>query len=143
MFSWKSQNSKGGIAMGASYSVDLTVSLTDEQRAAEIVRKFIQDSNAEFNVDAFNAIGIGTDTFDNLMRIVLAGWESTPVKIKQVGGCKKYSNDFDATYGWESVVIKVFEALVPVLRDGSTLDLSADNEYVRYIVTDGKLVQRE
>lgn len=68
--------------MGASYSVDLTVSLTDEQRAAEIVRKFIQDSNAEFHLDDFNAIGIGTGTFDDLMRIVLAGWESTPVKIE-------------------------------------------------------------
>lgn len=143
MFSWKSQNSKGGIAMSASYSVDLTVSLTDEQRAAEIVRKFIQDSNAEFNVDAFNAIGIGTDTFDNLMRIVLAGWESTPVKIEQIDDYRKYSNDFDASYGWESVMIAVFKALVPVLRDGSTLDLSADNAYVGYAVTGGKLVQKE
>ena len=94
--------------MGASYSVDLTVSLTDEQRAAEIVRKFIQDSNAEFHLDDFNAIGIGTDTFDDLMRIVLASWESTPVKIEQIGDYKKYSNDFDASYGWESVVIAVF-----------------------------------
>lgn len=129
--------------MSASYSVDLTVSLTDEQRAAEIVRKFIQDSNAEFNVDAFNAIGIGTDTFDNLMRIVLAGWESTPVKIEQIDDYRKYSNDFDASYGWESVMIAVFKALVPVLRDGSTLDLSADNAYVGYAVTGGKLVQKE
>lgn len=129
--------------MGASYSVDLTVSLTDEQRAAEIVRKFIQDSNAEFHLDDFNAIGIGTGTFDDLMRIVLASWESTPVKIEQIDDYRKYSNDFDASYGWESVMIEVFEALVPVLRDGSTLDLSADNAYVGYAVTDGKLVQKE
>lgn len=40
-------------------------------------------------------------------------------------------------------MIEVFEALVPVLRDGSTLDLSADNAYVGYAVTDGKLVQKE
>lgn len=129
--------------MGASYSVDLTVSLTDEEKAAEIVRKFIQDSNAEFHLDDFNAIGISTDTFDNLMRIVLASWESTPVKIEQIDDYRKYSNDFDASYGWESVMIEVFEALVPVLRDGSTLDLSADNAYVGYAVTDGKLVQKE
>lgn len=129
--------------MGASYSVDLTVSLTDEEKAAEIVRKFIQDSNAEFHLDDFNAIGIGTDTFDDLMRIVLASWESTPVKIEQIDDYRKYSNDFDASYGWESVMIEVFEALVPVLRDGSTLDLSADNAYVGYAVTDGKLVQKE
>lgn len=128
--------------MGASYSVDLTVSLTDEQRAAEIVRKFIQDSNAEFHLDDFNAIGIGTGTFDDLIRIVLASWESTPVKIEQIDDYRKYSNDFDASYGWESVMIAVFKALVPVLRDGSTLDLSADNECVRYIVTDGEVVQR-
>lgn len=129
--------------MGASYSVDLTVSLTDEEKAAEIVRKFIQDSNAEFHLDDFNAIGIGTDTFDDLMRIVLASWESTPVKIEQIDDYRKYSNDFDASYGWESVMIEVFEALVPVLRDGSTLDLSADNAYVGYAVTGGKLVQKE
>lgn len=129
--------------MGASYSVDLTVSLTDEERAAEIVRKFIQDSNAEFHLDDFNAIGIGTDTFDDLMHIVLASWESTPVKIEQIDDYRKYSNDFDASYGWESVMIEVFEALVPVLRDGSTLDLSADNTYVGYAVTGGKLVQKE
>lgn len=129
--------------MGASYSVDLTVSLTDEEKAAEIVRKFIQDSNAEFHLDDFNAIGIGTDTFDDLMRIVLASWESTPVKIEQIDDYRKYSNDFDASYGWESVMIEVFEALVLVLRDGSTLDLSADNAYVGYAVTDGKLVQKE
>ena len=129
--------------MGASYSVDLTVSLTDEEQAAEIVRKFIQDSNAEFHLDDFNAIGISTDTFDNLMRIVLASWESTPVKIEQIDDYKKYGNDFDASYGWESVMINVFEALVPVLRDGSTLDLSAGNEYVGYAVTGGKLVQKE
>ena len=129
--------------MGASYSVDLTVSLTDEQRAAEIVRKFIQDSNAEFHLDDFNAIGIGTGTFDDLMRIVLASWESTPVKIEQIDDYRKYSNDFDASYGWESVMIEVFEALVPVLRDGSTLDFSADTAYVGYAVTEGKLVQKE
>ena len=128
--------------MGASYNVDLTESLTNEERAIEIARKFIQASNAEFNVGNFAAIGIGTDTFDDLMRIILAGWESTPVKIEQINGYKKYSNDFDASYGWESVIIDVFEALVPVLRDGSTLEMSADSEYVRYIVTDGEVVQR-
>lgn len=77
------------------------------------------------------------------MRIVLASWESTPVKIEQIDDYRKYSNDFDASYGWESVMIAVFKALVPVLRDGSTLDLSADNAYVGYAVTGGKLVQKE
>lgn len=65
------------------------------------------------------------------------------MKIEQIDDYRKYSNDFDASYGWESVMIEVFEALVPVLRDGSTLDLSADNAYVGYAVTDGKLVQKE
>lgn len=76
------------------------------------------------------------------MRIVLASWESTPVKVEQIANYKKYSNDFDASYGWESIMIEVFKALVPVLRDGSTLDLSADNAYAGYAITSGKLVQK-
>lgn len=47
-----------------------------------------------------------------------------------------------ASYGWESIMIEVFEALVPVLRDGSTLDLSADNAYAGYAITSRKLVQK-
>lgn len=129
--------------MGASYSVDLVVSLKDEKKAVEILQRFVQTSDAEFNIDKFAAIGIGTKTFDDLLRIILAGWKFTPVKIEQVGAYKKYSNDFDATYGWESIMIEAFEALVPVLRECSVLDLSADDAYVGFVVTDGKLVQKE
>lgn len=129
--------------MGASYSVDLVVSLKDERKAVEILQRFMLTSDAEFNIDKFAVIGIGTKTFDDLLRIILAGWKSTPVKIEQVGAYKKYSNDFDATYGWESVIIKAFEALVPVLRECSVLDISADDVYTGFVVTDGKLVQKE
>lgn len=129
--------------MGASYSVDLVVSLKDEKKAAEILQEFMRVSHAEFNIDQFAAIGVYNRTFDDLLRIILAGWESTPVKIEQIDDYRKYSNDFDASYGLESVVIEAFEALVPVLEDGSILDLSADDVYTGFVVTDGKLVQKE
>ena len=58
-------------------------------------------------------------------------------------GWTTYSNGFDATYGWESVMMEMFEELAQVLEDGSDLFINCDDGVDVLVIKDGKCIQEK
>lgn len=52
-----------------------------------------------------------------------------------------YYNGFDASYGWESVMMEMFEILAPFLEDKSEMYIYPDEDYDHLTVKNGKYVQ--
>ena len=126
--------------MGACYSIELKVKLLDEAGAVKALQEHIKnDTHSNYSLDQYAKQGIKTDTFDNLMRIIFAGWKHQELDIQEIDGTKYYSNDFDASYGWEMVMILAFEVLIPFIADGSTLEISVDNDYEKLVIKNGKI----
>lgn len=114
--------------MGACYSANMKIKLKDGRAANSILRKHIhKDTRTNYNLDAFAREGIVADSFDNLMRIFLAGWKKTPFEKTEKDGWTIYSNHFDASYGWNSVMLTMFELIKPYLEDGSQIIIGQDN----------------
>lgn len=51
--------------------------------------------------------------------------------------------DLTATYGWESVMMEMFEELAPVLEDGSDLFINCDDGADVLVIKDGKCIQEK
>jgi len=49
---------------------------------------------------------------------------------------------FDASYGWETVMIDAVEELLPFLEDKTELYIDIDEGYDRFVVEHGKLVSK-
>lgn len=114
--------------MGACYSVDMKIRLKDKGAANRVLRKHIyEDTGTDYNLKAFAREGITPDDFDNLMRIFLAGWKKTPFEKTEKDGWIIYSNDFDASYGWNTVMFTMFELIKPYLEDDSQIIIGQDN----------------
>ena len=129
--------------MGACYYVKLKVKVKDEQGAILALNEHIKnDKRTDYSLDKYAEQGITTETFDDLMRIFLAGWKGQEVEItKEKNGFTKYVNGFDASYGWESVMMEMFDTLAPYLKDGSEFLIYPDSDYDKLIVQNGVSVQ--
>lgn len=56
-----------------------------------------------------------------------------------VDGFKAFSNGFDASYGWETVMEQAFEVMAKYLEDGSELSLDMDEGRRDFKVVGGKV----
>lgn len=127
--------------MGACYSVIIKVKLIDENKAVDKLKAHItQDKNVNYSLDKYAKIGAVPDTFDNLMRILLAEHQQK-VSILQDEDFKIYENDFNASYGWERVMVEWFELMSEFLVDGSQLIIYPDNGYEVFEIQEGKCEQ--
>ena len=127
--------------MGACYSVTVKVNVLDEPGAIKTLNEHIaNDIGTDYSLDKYAANGITTETFDGLMRILLAGVQHE-VAIYQHGKFTLYDNDFDASYGWERIMMEWFELLAPFLADKSQLLIYPDEDYDKLVIKNGKCVQ--
>lgn len=129
--------------MGACYAVELNLQFADgkqsERAAAKALREYMVNSKADFHFEYFAKKGVGTDTFDDLMRILLAGYARMPVLVSYSDGRQVYSNEFDASYSYEPVIVDAFEVIAPYLADNSSLVLCPDNDYREWRTDKGKI----
>lgn len=124
--------------MSACYSVELKVKVLDEQGAIKALKNHIEnDKRTDYSLVEAAERGITTETFDDLIKIFLADCDD----IEEHKGFTYYSNDFNASYGWESVMMEMFETLTPFVEDGSKLLIYPDSDYDELIVKNGKCVQ--
>lgn len=127
--------------MGACYSVTMKVNVVDEKGAVNALNHHIaQDARAHYALEKYANIGVNTTTFDDLMRILLAEIQY-PVSITQNGEFTVYDNDFDASYGWEIVMMEWFKVMAPFLADGSELIIYPDDDCDELIIQNGKCIQ--
>lgn len=127
--------------MGACYSVTIKANVTDEKGAINALNHHIaSDARTCYNLEKYASIGCTTGSFDGLMKILLAEIQY-PVSIHQDGNFKVYDNAFNASYGWESVMIEWFGVLAPFLADGSKMLIYPDEDYDKLVIKNGKCVQ--
>lgn len=129
--------------MGACYSVELTIRTKDAAATVAALKGHIEANplKANFSLDRWRECGIGTETLDDLLAIMLAGWPGQSVRKEDAAqGFTSYRNDFNASYGWQMVMERMFEAMGPTLADGSEFFIEADNERVSYMVEDGEVI---
>lgn len=128
--------------MGACYSVVLKVKVIDEVGAIKALNEHIvNDTRTDYSLVKYAQQGIKTDTFDDLMRIFLAGWKGQEIFIHEKNGLTIYENDFDASYGWEGVMMEMFQTLTPFIKNGSEMLIYIDSDYDKLVVKNGKCVQ--
>ena len=116
----------------------------DERRTVAALQRFIRENpvNADFSLAKYAEEGVGTETLDDLMRIFLAGWKSQPFRKEDDGdGFVAYSNAFNASYGWRSVMTDMFFAVGETLCDGSELNVDADEGVDQIVVECGSVTQ--
>lgn len=103
--------------------------------------KIHNGKGANFSLDKWEELGITQDTFENLLRIFFGGWDDT-WDMNMVHGRKwsKYYSGFDGSYGWESIMLDIFDMISPFLADGSELFIYPDNDYDHLIIKNEKCV---
>lgn len=129
--------------MGACYFVKLKVKVLDEQSAIKVLNEYIKRSShrIRFNLEEYAKRNITTETFDDLMRIFLADHTYDKVEITQKRIYTYYQNDFNASYGWESVMMDMFDVIAPYVQDNSELLIYPDTDYDKLVVRNGKCIQ--
>ena len=110
--------------MGQTYSVSLRLKFKDEQGAKNALQDKISKGQ-EGRIDyGLGRAGIDLDSLDCLLRIFFAGWDlqwdDTPVQ-------GLLSSGFDASYGWESVMMDAFDAIAPYLEELSNITIYPDS----------------
>ena len=127
--------------MGACYSVNVKVCVVDEAGAIKALNKLIENSkNVNYSLDKYASIGVTPDTFDGLMRILLAEAQQD-ISISKKRKYTTYDSCFNASYGWEGVMMDWFETLAPYLADGSQMLIYPDEDYDKLVIRNGKCVQ--
>lgn len=111
--------------MGQCYSVILKVNFTDKQKAADALNDKISwaaEERTNYNLGHYQELGIGSDTIEDLLKIFFGGWSGN-LKTREDGSM---DSDFDASYGWEGVMMDAFERIAPYLEDGSMIKIYPD-----------------
>ena len=121
--------------MGMTY--DVTVKLKyakkDEEKIINSIREFVATySNAIFDVKE-NSF----ETIDNVMKVIITDRCFDSEHKKYVHW---FSSGFDASYGWEAVMITCFEHIAPLLRDRSKIWIYPDSGSDILEVKDGKAI---
>lgn len=127
--------------MGACYSVKVKVNVLDMPGAIKALNEHIvNDTSADYSLDEYAEQGITTETFDDLMKILLADLQQGIV-VYQEGKFTIYESDFNASYGWERIMMEWFEVLAPFLANGSQMLIYPDSDYDKLVIKNGKCVQ--
>jgi len=150
--------------MGSCYSVVLGVKFKSKAKAIKELQDFIASGvsklnrvTADFSLDNHKSEGVGTETWDDLARIFLAHWKGQEVQMgewrknpktkrnqlyrKDRNGFLIHQNGFNASYGWEMVMMEMFALIAPHLKDGSWMDIDCDDGVDELVVENGKYKQ--
>jgi len=117
------------------YSVELTLYFADEEGA---VKKFAEhisnDKSANYDLPRYAQAGATLESMDGIMKIYLAHLQrEVEIEVLKDGG-KYYCNDFNASYGWERVLLDMWKILKPYLKKGSCMSLCVDCDVTEYRV---------
>ena len=125
--------------MGQCYSVEIKARFTDEDGAKKALQAKLDRHEEEYvayNLPHFTEeLGMSTDNLHDLMGIFFGGWKG---KLEPSTTDEWEYADFDASYGWESVMMEAFEVIAPYLADGSVIKIYPDSGCDHGTVIKGK-----
>ena len=125
--------------MGQTYDVNLRVRFKDEKGAKKALFDKISRAKQErvlYDMQGLRMKGFDFDNIWDLMSVFFCGWGE---KILDASDKSWRYSCFDASYGWESVMMDAFEKIAPYLEDGSEIKIYPDSGCDRGIVENGKV----
>ena len=125
--------------MGQTYDVNLRVRFKDEKGARKALLAKIGRANEEkvlYDERGLRAMGFDLDNdIWDLMSVFFCGWGQ---RLKETANKDWLYSGFDASYGWERVMMEAFEEIAPYLEEGSEIKIYPDSDYDYLVVKDGK-----
>ena len=125
--------------MGQCYLVELKVKFRDDAGAKKALQAKLdrhEEDHVNYNLDHFTGeLGLSTDNLHDLMGIFFGGWKG---KLEPSTTDDWQYADFDASYGWESLMMDAFEEIAPFLADGSVIKIYPDSGCDHGTVRNGK-----
>lgn len=117
--------------MGMCYTVNLTLKYKESHE--ETVKVFMRNATDTY------VPGVPEDaTIVEMIRMIFFDIKGKRTTVDGIVTLEGHA-DFDASYGWDSVMSEWFESLAPMLQDGSELEDFPDNGYEKLYLKDGKL----
>ena len=133
--------------MGSVYSIYSQMKFKDKNKAIKILQAKIQQRKRKSIlimdwIHIRKSENLDINDIDDLIAVFIGIGKMFDV-ANDDDGWTTYSNGFDATYGWESVMMEMFEELAPVLEDGSDLFINCDDGVDVLVIKDGKCIQEK
>lgn len=125
--------------MGQTYDVNLRVRFKDEKGAKQALSDKISRAKQEhiiYDMQGLRRKGFDFDNIWDLMSVFFCGWGE---KLLDASDKSWRYSCFDASYGWESVMMDAFEKIAPHLEDGSEIKIYPDSGCDHGIVENGKV----
>jgi len=124
--------------MGQCYSVYLKVRFTDEEGAKKALQQKIArgaEERTDYSLDHYKGdLGLDLDNVHDLVRLFFGGWKA---RFDETADSDWVTADFDASYGWEYVMMDAFDIMAPYLEDGSSIEIYPDSGKDICVVCDG------
>lgn len=102
--------------MGQCYSVELQLNLKDIKKFIDCGKEYIKNSNAIFG----NNYPI--NTVDGIVKNLLAAHQGNFIDCSN----GLYKSNFNASYGWETILYSFWLAVAPTLTSGSYIIVYPD-----------------
>lgn len=133
--------------MGQYYDVKLKLKFRDKEkdelRTIKAMQKYIEKHDGKgvkFSLDEWKKEDNKLHSLEDMLRVFFDGWNCWDFEMTQGRKWLKVRNGFDASYGWESIMLDIFDVISPFLEDGSELWIYPDSDYDHLIVKEGKCV---
>lgn len=134
--------------MGQCYDVNLKVRFKDKDGAKKALQNKIaraEEEKVSYNLPSHGDRRFDTDDLWDLMALFFGGWDGR--FHKQDDWEKNHEmrkegvwiwSGFDASYGWEGVMMDAFDEIAPFLEEESEIKIYPDSGVDHGIVVNGK-----
>lgn len=129
--------------MSACYDVYLNAKIKEDElnNLVNILKKRILKENVAVNysLELARNNGLSFNNITDILSIVFSQRKVNEVKIHN--NVLKIQSGFNASYGWEMIMIDTFYDMSKYLEDNSSLYFDIENEYDYLIIKDGQVIQ--
>lgn len=134
--------------MGSVYSIRAKLKFKDKKKAIKILQDKInrgKEENVDYGLDTYRkSENLDINDINDLISVFLIAGRELESDVEDLDdGWVIYDNGFEASYGWESVMMEMFKELAPVLEDGSDLFIDCDDGVDVLVIKDGKCIQEK
>lgn len=139
--------------MGDCYSVELRVKLRKSTKSdmQRLLRRWMRNmekdfdhggqckaSGVDWSLPEFRRHGIRPDSFSGICKILLAFQQGDARHVVDKDGFDLYRSGFNASYGWNNVMVEAFFKMSQALDEGSRLWIDRDSGTEDYEVKIGE-----
>lgn len=132
--------------MGDCYSVELRVKLRKSTKSnmQKLLRQWMREKEKDaggrralgvnWNLAGYRRHGIRPDTFVGVCKILLAFHQGAARHVVDSEGFDVFGSGFNASYGWNAVMVEAFYKMSWALAEGSYLEIDRDEGHETYEV---------